>query len=170
MNQNRKPSKDDPIISVLIGLAGACSNNPKTAGTDLLTTKALAFLLLHPETDDTAIQALIQEIRNEKYAISPGCAQCAFPCGNTSDYDMERIYHADASIRNAKLQILDGLRHIAAYLYPSRLDCPETPEVSAVLPFLYKALCQVSYDLDENTLLKLLEETRTILSHTQQDC
>lgn len=47
--------KEDKIISALIGLVGACSNNPKTAGTDSLVIKALAFPLLCPEYDDKAL-------------------------------------------------------------------------------------------------------------------
>ena len=45
---------EDRIISVLIGLVRACNNNPKTAATDSLVVKALAFPLLCPNCGDKA--------------------------------------------------------------------------------------------------------------------
>lgn len=43
---------EDKVISALIGLAGACNNNPKKADTDSLIIKALAFPLICLEYDD----------------------------------------------------------------------------------------------------------------------
>ena len=54
--------REDRIISALIGLVGACNNNPKTAGTDNLVIKALAFPLLYPEHDEEALRQMIDEI------------------------------------------------------------------------------------------------------------
>ena len=86
---------EDRIISVLIGLVRACNNNPKTAATDSLVVKALAFPLLCPNCGDKAVNEIIDEIRTEKNSVAPGCAVCTAPCGNTSDYDMRRIYEVD---------------------------------------------------------------------------
>ena len=83
--------KKDRIISALIGLIGACNNNPKTENTDYVVIKALAFSPEPSETSNKTLQALIEEIHTEKYAVAPGCAACQTPCGNTSDYDMNRI-------------------------------------------------------------------------------
>lgn len=99
--------KEDKIISALIGLVGACNNNPKTASTDRLVIKVLAFPLLCPEYDDRAVGEIVDEIHSEKYFVAPGCAVCMAPCGNTSDYDMQRIYEAGDVIRKVKLQILE---------------------------------------------------------------
>ena len=82
----------DRIISVLVGLAGACGNNPKTPDTDSLIMRALAFPVLCPEADEEGLAEVVDGLYAEKHAIAPGCAECAFPCGNTSDYDMGRIY------------------------------------------------------------------------------
>lgn len=91
--------EDNKIISALISLVGACNSNPKTKSTDYLLIKALAFQLTQTDADDENIQALIEEIYAEKYRIAPSCASCQEPCGNTSDYDMSRIYKAEADIR-----------------------------------------------------------------------
>ena len=108
--------REDRIISALIGLVGACNNNPKTDDTDSLVIKALAFPLICPEYDDKALQGIVNDIYSEKNSIAPGCAACTAPCGNTSDYDMRRIYEADDVIRNVKLQILEKLQKLAAYV------------------------------------------------------
>ena len=144
---------EDRIISVLIGLVRACNNNPKTADTDSLLIKALAFPLLFPKYDDKAISKIIDEIHTEKNSVAPGCAVCTAPCGNTSDYDMNRIHEADDAVRKVKLQILEKLQELAAYACHNR-------EIDS--KFFYKALSYVSYDIDEAGLLELLNEAENI--------
>lgn len=147
--------KDDRIISALIGLVGACSNNPKTADTDSLVIKALAFPLLFPGYDDRALQKIVEAIYSEKSCVAPDCAVCAAPCGNTSDYDMRRIYEADDEIRKLKLQILEKLREMAAYICRNR----ESGNMSYTdSELFYKALSYVGYDMDEAGLVELWDE------------
>ena len=151
--------REDKIISALIGLVGACNNNPKTADTDRLVIKALAFPLIYPEYGDRELQEIIDDIYSEKYTIAPGCATCATPCGNTSDYDMCRIYAADNGIRNAKLRVLAKLRELAAYI----CNCQKIESTLYTDNiFFYKALSYISYDMDEAALLELLNEAETI--------
>lgn len=151
--------REDKIISALIGLVGACSNNPKTAGTDSLVIKALAFPLLCPGYDDNALQKIVDDIHSEKNFVAPGCAVCAAPCGNTSDYDMSRIYKADDVIRKVKLQILQEIQKLAAYVCCNQ----ESGKTSCIDNcFFYKALSYVSYDMDEASLLELLDEIKKI--------
>lgn len=147
--------REDSIISALIGLVGACNNNPKTADTDSLVVKALAFPLLYPEYDEKELRQMIDDIHAEKNAIAPGCATCAAPCGSTSDYDMRRIYEADDAVRNAKLSVLEKIQKLAVYVQHCQMSdmalCVDSE-------FFYKALSYVSYDMDETTLLRLLDE------------
>lgn len=147
--------REDKIISALIGLIGACSSNPKTANTDALVIKALAFPLVFPEFDDRALEELIQEIYSEKFTIAPGCAQCAAPCGNTSDYDMNRIYQAEDNIRTLKLQILSQLQKIAFQAYSGA-------KAGIDSNFFYRALSYLSYDMEEKPLRELFAEAETI--------
>lgn len=147
--------RDDKIISALIGLVGACENNPKTSDTDRLVIKALAFPQLSPEYDDRALGEIVDDIYSEKYAVAPGCATCAAPCGNTSDYDMRRIYEADDGIRNVKLQILEKLGNLAVYACRDQ-EAQRSPRIDH--RFFYKALAFVSYDRDEADLLEILDE------------
>lgn len=151
--------REDRIISALIGLVGACSNNHKTAETDSLVIRALAFPLLRPEYDDEALREIVDEIYSEKNSVAPGCSLCAAPCGNTSDYDMCRIYEADEKIRKVKLQILKKLQKLAAYVWCNQ-------ESGKILytdsGFFYKALSYVSYDMDEADLIGILDEVEKI--------
>ncbi|MBD5533029.1 MAG: hypothetical protein HDQ98_12700 [Lachnospiraceae bacterium] len=151
--------KEDQIISVLIGLVGACNNNPKTTDTDDLVIKALAFPLIFPEYDDTALQKMIDDIYSEKNSVAPGCAMCTAPCGNTSDYDMRRIYEADDEIRKVKLQILETIQELASYAYRNRQE-GKPSHIDNV--FFYKALSYVSYDMDAADLLRLLDEAENM--------
>lgn len=151
--------REDKIVSALIGLVGACNNNPKTADTDSVVIKALAFPVFCPEYDDEALQKIVDDIYSEKNSIAPGCAVCTAPCGNTSDYDMRRIYEADDVTRKVKLRILDKLQQLAAHIccsYVSRIA--PYPDIG----FFYKALSYVSYDMDAADLLRLLDEAENI--------
>lgn len=76
---------ENRIISILIGLIGACGNNPKTENTDRLAIKSLALAPCCSNCNNRAIQNIIDEIRAEKNRIVPGCTLCTASCGNTSD-------------------------------------------------------------------------------------
>ncbi len=143
----------DQIISALIGLVGACSIHPKTDNTDRLILKALAQSC----ADDAGTAALVVEIHAEKHRVAPGCALCAMPCGNTSDYDMCRIYNACDPIREMKLQIIAQLRETAVALQSRQTSAPFTGQSMDVF---YKALSYLSYDMEPETLRGLLEEIR----------
>ena len=129
----------EAVISALIGLAGACNNNPRTAQTDSLLLHALAG-----ERDAEAV-------RTEKFSVAPDCAVCANPCGNTSDYDMDRLYTAGAEVREAKLKIVAALREAAKGLLHT-----QKPNID----IFYKALLYVGSDLDIEPLRDLLAEVQ----------
>lgn len=152
--------KEYITISALIGLVGACNNNPNTPSTDRVIIKALALPILNPEADAETVRQIADEIYAEKYTVSPGCASCAMPCGNTSDYDMNRIYNADEGVRSVKLQILSKLQELAAYIYQNQKLEALSPED---MEFFYKALSYVSYDMKSDVLYTLLTESEELL-------
>lgn len=149
--------EEDKIISALIGLVGACNNNPKTENTDGVIIKALAFPLSQSELNDKNLQTLIEEIYEEKFTVAPGCAACQTPCGNTSDYDMNRIYDAEADIRDLKFKILSVLKELAAELY-SLQKWDMMPVES--MEIFYKALSYVSFDMEREGLLIFWDEVQ----------
>lgn len=152
--------KEDRIISTLVGLAGACSNNGKTENTDLLVLRALAFPLLCPNYDEEELCRIVDEIYSEKKTIAPNCFECMNPCGNTSDYDMNRIYEAEEGIREVKLQILEKIRKMAFYVfnkYESEMD----------IDFFYKALLYIGNDISEENLHHLLSKAEKMEQEIQ---
>ena len=153
------------IISALIGLVGACSNNPKTENTDQVLIKALAFPLTQPNANAQALQEIIEQIHTEKFTIAPGCAVCQTPCGNTSDYDMRRIYDAGEDIRNIKLEILSQLQELAAELYRCKKTDSLSPEF---MEFFYKALAYVSFDMEKENLLAFNKETQETIQRIRR--
>lgn len=138
----------EAVISALIGLAGACNNNSKTPQTDRVLLRALAG-----ELDADAVRA-------EKFAVAPDCAVCISPCGNTSDYDMSRLYTADAEVCERKLQIIEAMREAASCLLHA--SEPETE-------LFYKALLYVGSDLDIDLLQALLEEVQAFQRKIKED-
>ena len=149
--------EDNKIISALIGLAGACNNNHKTENTDRIVIKVLAFPLTRAEADAETLQSLIAEIYAEKYTVSPGCAACQTPCGNTSDYDMNRIYGAEAGIRDLKFKMILALEELAAELY-SRQKSETLSEESREV--FYKVLTYISFDMERDSLLAFWNEVQ----------
>lgn len=152
----------DKIISALIGLVGACGSNQKTENTDGIVLSALAFAGLHPDCSEDDIAAAVSEIHADKYAISPNCATCIMPCGNTSDYDMSRIYNAPDDIRKIKLDIISDIRLIAEKAVRSGRELP-TEEIELI----YRALAYVSYDIDKVYLLGILDDIRKVNQKTE---
>jgi hydroxylamine reductase len=131
---------EEQIFGALIGLAGAATQNGKTEATDEVVRGALTA---------APSEAMIEQIHAEKFRISPNCATCAQPCGNTSDYDMSRIEAAAAEVKGRKQAIMRELQTLAA-------------RTTGALPDrVYRALCYLSYDLAAASYQELLEELKT---------
>ena len=161
--------KYEKIISALIGLVGACSQNSKTEHTDGLVIKALARPLIDSKATEESLLEMADEIHSEKNAVAPGCAGCSAPCGKTDDYDMKLIYTADEEIRNLKTRILEDLHEFALYEYNSR----QTEGKSKIdVTVFYKALSYISYDMEKESFSELLGELEKIKNeiHIQEDC
>ena len=147
---------DLKILSALIGLCGAVSNNGKTENTDRVVLEAI--LSQEPEK-------AVRRIHEEKYKISPDCASCPAPCGNTSDGDLSRWNEAPEHIRRLKEEVMAGLERMAEARAKSmtenlcRTQEPEVPEV------VYRAISWLGYvslnfELGEETGRELLEEIK----------
>lgn len=153
------------ITSALIGLIGACNNNPKTENTDHVVIKALAFPLTRSESGNETIQAMVEEIYTEKYIVAPGCAACQTPCGNTSDYDMNRIYEAETEIRDLKLKILSVVEELAADIYSrEKVDALSAESME----FFYKTLLYLSLDMEKTGLLAFWNEVQDTIEEIKK--
>ena len=126
-------------LSALIGLVGAESNNGKAEDTDAIVRQAL--LRMHEEDWS-------QRIREEKFRIAPNCATCSAPCGNTSDYPMEKFESWSADQRAIREQVIRELQRIAA------VESDSLPEI------VYQAIAYIGYDLEEDAYQRLLEDMK----------
>ena len=52
----------------------------------------------------------LKRVRAEKLAVAPGCATCVAKCGNTDDYDMERLWNGPDQVRSLKIRLFSGLK------------------------------------------------------------
>ena len=129
------------ILSALIGLAGAVSNNGKTAHTDRVIITALLS-----EDSEEAVAA----IHKEKYQISPNCESCQSPCGNTSDYDITQFDQWTGEARQLKEEIIERL-----------VDIAKRCQSGGQLPHsVYQAIAYLGYDLQIESYRSLLEELK----------
>ena len=108
----------DRIISALIGLVGAVSNNGKTEQTDVVVREAL----LH-RNDPTMEESLVQKIHELKNVIAPDC--------------VTQFYSAQESVLAAKKELLETICTVLAnneqvtdniYRGIAYLGYPVTPE------------------------------------------
>lgn len=126
-------------LSALIGLEGAESNNGKTEATDAIVRQAL----LHMYKEDWS-----EPIRQEKFRIAPSCATCSAPCGNTSDYPMEKYETWSEERRSIVEQVLGELVQIA------EVEEDSLPEI------VYRAIAYIGYDLELDSYRRLLEDMK----------
>lgn len=129
------------VISALIGLVGAVGNSGKTADTDRVIISALLSV-------DTL--SAVDEIHREKHRISPGCASCPTPCGNTSDYDIAGFELTPPDILGLKESVSVELVKLAA-----------RRESEGILPEeAMRAIAYLGYDLEKESYLSVLEELK----------
>ncbi len=145
----------DELTGALIGLARACSNNPKTKQTDRLILEGLFTTVTNVSFHDQTLKELIDRVHSEKNNIVPNCACCVSKCGNTDDYNMELLWNAYEDVRSLKSLILFGIRGMAAYAYHAAVLGYTNDDVTA---FFYKALFVLAEDWGMEELLPIVME------------
>lgn len=140
----------DELTGALMGLARACQNNPKTEQTDRIILEGLFTTVTNVNFNDETLREMIRRVSDEKNIISPGCATCGSPCGNTDNYDMKDLWNADPDIRSLKSLILFGIRGMAAYAYHAMVLGYTDETVNA---FFYRALFVLGLDWPMEKLL-----------------
>lgn len=149
----------DELTGALIGLARTCAANTRSKETDRIILEGLFATITNVNFDDEAIRKFIDKARKEKGKIAPGCTECTSKCGNTDDYDMNRIWEAQEDIRSLKSLILFGIRGMAAYAYHAMVLGFTDEEVNA---FFYKALSILAEDWGMEGLLPVVMETGAV--------
>ncbi len=142
----------DRLLGALIGLSHTIVNEPKTEDTDRVLTSGLR-LASDPDAGLDALRRMTAIVREEKHRVAPNCATCAMPCGNTSDYDMARLWNAPEDIRTLKLRILNSLFRLA-----------QNRPSEETVPVIDQGLFVLSEDWDEELLLPIAERAEAVCS------
>ena len=98
----------DTLLGALVGLARSTVNEPKTEDTDRILAAGLR-LAADPEAAESALLRMTDIVETEKHRVAPNCASCAMPCGNTSNYDLARLWGAPAEICALKVRLLSAV-------------------------------------------------------------
>ena len=102
MESAEKKRPGDILTGALIGLARTTYSHLKTEDTDRVVTCALS-VLARPDAGEEELAQQLKRVRAEKLAVAPGCATCVAKCGNTDDYDMERLWNGPDQVRSLKV-------------------------------------------------------------------
>ena len=101
----------------------------------------------------SGLEEQIQRVWQQKWALAPGCAGCAAPCGRTADYDLAGLESAPPLVRGLKELLLRAARSMAVCLLASGQEIREEQKWC-----IAKALFAVGEDWDEGYLAPVLAE------------
>ncbi|MDO4274778.1 MAG: hydroxylamine reductase [Eubacteriales bacterium] len=146
----------DELTGALIGLARVCSSFPRSKDTDRLIMEGLFATVTNVDFNEETLRDLIKRVNGEKGKLAPGCGSCCSPCGNTENYDMDKMWNAQEDVRSLKSLILFGIRGIAAYAYHAEVLGRTSSKVN---DFLCKALFVLAEDWGMEELLPVVMET-----------
>lgn len=142
---NEAQAERDRLLGALVGLSHTIVNKPKTEDTDRVLASGLR-LASNPDAAPDALRRMTAIVREEKHRVAPNCATCAMPCGNTSDYDMTRLWNAPEDVRTLKLRILNSLFRLA-----------QGRPSEEMVPVIDQGLFVLAEDWDEELLLPIAE-------------
>lgn len=142
---NEAQAERDRLLGALVGLSHTIVNEPKTEDTDRVLASGLR-LASNPDAGPDALRRMTAIVREEKHRVAPNCATCAMPCGNTSDYDMTRLWNAPEDVRTLKLRILNSLFRLA-----------QGRPSEETVPVIDQGLFVLAEDWDEELLLPIAE-------------
>ena len=146
----------DRLTGALIGLARATDGDTHpTENTYKLLIKGLFTTITNVNFNEQTLNALIDEVHEEKERLVPSCSGCGAPCGRNDDYDMAKVWTAEEDIRSLKSLILFGIRGVAAYAYHAGVLGYTSEEVNE---FLAKALFAIGEDWGMDLLLPIVLE------------
>ena len=140
----------DTLLGALVGLARATTSEPKTDDTDEVLNAGLR-LLAQPDVPEEKLQRMLTIVRTEKHRVAPNCATCAMPCGNTTDYDLTRLWNAPQAVRTLKLRMLAAAIRLAQ-------QHPSGDRQTAV----YQVLFTLAEDWDEALLLPVVQRAEEL--------
>lgn len=160
--QGEKKSADI-LTGALIGLARTTYSHLKTENTDRVVTCALS-VLVSPDADERDLEKQLEQVRAEKLAVAPGCATCVAKCGNTDDYDMERLWKGPAKVRALKIRLLSGLKKTGRAAFKAIENGKEdTGSLKDTMEIIYKGLFVLAEDWEPEEIWPVIDEVENAI-------
>lgn len=146
----------DELTGALIGLARASYHAPGANDhTWRLMIEGLFTTVTNVNFYEKTVREMIDRVHEEKERLVPNCSSCTSVCGQTDDYDLEKVWNAPEDIRSLKSLILFGVRGMAAYAHHALVLGYTDEELNH---FFAKALFAVGEDWDMDELLPIVME------------
>lgn len=151
---NSDLSLRDELLGCIMGLSRVCLMHQKSDRTDLIILQGLIDSSDLTLSDGT-ISSTLSLVRSEKSRIAPMCETCAARCGNSDDYDMNKLYNAPKEIKESKLALLHKIQNEAS---AAILKLRQGTLDEQKLIYFHKALFALSEDWDADQLNNVLQE------------
>ena len=150
---------DGLILAQILGTTSELNSvhTDTTAGSSKSSSENLKVSSNLAEQDN--ILTMIDRLHEEKNKMAPDCAACQYPCGRTFDYEMEEVYSASESLREAKLLLFRLLGQIAV--------CSSASANQETRQFLSDALFQISCTYTAEQLAEPLKKAEDILQNNR---
>ncbi len=156
-SQGEKKSADI-LTGALIGLARTTYSHLKTENTDRVVTWALS-VLVRPDADEKELEKQLEQVRAEKLAVAPGCAACVAKCGNTDDYDMNRLWNGPDQVRSLKIRLFSGLKKTGRDAFKAiEKGNDKDDHFQDIMAVLYKGLFILAEDWEPEEILPVIQE------------
>lgn len=147
----------EELLGVLIALGHTVENNEILQRTHEFVLAALPFTREQTKADEDELRLWIARANEEKFLVSPSCRTCLYPCGKNENYDMQRIWLAEPSVRQKKLQMLEQLYVLAGKIKEKRAYDEDTMQL------VYETLFALGEDFEVDVLERFACEVRAYL-------
>ena len=149
----------DELTGALIGLVKTCGSSTKTENTDRIIIEGLFTTITNVNFNNQTLQDMIDKVHNEKNIISPGCSACEARCGNTDDYDMERLWNGPDQVRSLKIRLFSGLKKTGRDAFKVIENGKgKDKHFQSIMESIYKGLFILAEDWEPEEILPAIAE------------
>ena len=149
----------DELTGALIGLAKSCGSNPKTDNTDRIIIEGLFTTITNVNFNNETLKNMIDRVHKEKNIISPDCSVCQSRCGNTDDYDMERLWNGPDQVRSLKIRLFSGLKKTGRDAFKVIENGKgKDKHFQSIMESIYKGLFILAEDWEPEEILPAIAE------------
>ena len=116
-------------------------------------------MLARPDAGEEELAQQLKRVRAEKLAVAPGCATCVAKCGNTDDYDMERLWNGPDQVRSLKIRLFSGLKKTGRDAFKVIENGKgKDKHFQSIMESIYKGLFILAEDWEPEEILPAIAE------------